>query len=91
MKKQTRKLLKGIVLFTLFYTLNHFIGGADGLNQIEKHICGSLQFLHEALAKFIATIIVLIISISMIYCFVSGLFRIFTHNIYIKEFEGKKQ
>lgn len=90
MKNQTRKLLKGIVLFTLFYALNHFIGGTDGLNQIEKNICGSLQFLHEALAKFMATILVLIISISMIYCFVSGLFRICTYNIHIKEFESKK-
>jgi hypothetical protein len=89
MEYKTKKLLKGIALTTTYYLSNDFIGGADGLNQIEKHIYGFLSFLYSDLAHLISGIIVIAIGITMLYCFVSGLFRIGTYHLYIPEFESK--
>lgn len=88
MEYKTKKLLKGITMFSAFYISNHFIGGADGLVQIEKQVRVFLLLLPEALAHIIASIVVLIIAIAMIYCFVSGLFRICTYRIYLSKYEN---
>lgn len=88
MEYKTKKLLKGITLFSAFYISNHFIGGADGLYQIEKQVYVFLLSLPEALAHMIASIVVLIFAIAMLYCFVSGLFRICTYHIYLQEYEN---
>jgi hypothetical protein len=89
MDYKTKKLLKGIALIATFHFSNDYIGGADGLNQIEKQICNFLSFLYVDLAHLISNIIVITIGITMLYCFVSGLYRITTYHLYIPEFESK--
>ncbi len=89
MDYKTKKLWKGITLIATFHFSNDYIGGADGLNKIEKHTCNFLSFLYVDLAHFISNIVVIIIGITMLYCFVSGLYRITTYHLYIPEFESK--
>lgn len=86
-----KKLLVGIILFSSFYFLNHYIGGADGLLHIRKWITCHLSFFPLELSKFIATIIITIFSLLMVYAFVSGLFRIATFNHYIPVFQDNSK
>lgn len=88
MQYKTKKLLKGITLIATFHFSNDYIGGADGLNQIEKQINIFLSFLYADLANFISNIVVVVIGITMLYCFISGLYRICTYHLYIPEFES---
>ena len=88
MAYKTKKLLKGIALIATFHISNAYIGGADGLNKLEKQTCIFLSFLYVDLAHLISNIIVIIIGITMLYCFVSGLYRISTYHLYIPEFES---
>ena len=88
MEYKIKKLLKGIALISIFYISNNYIGGEDGLNRIEKHTCNFLSFLYADLAYLISNIVVIIIGITMLYCFVSGLYRITTYHLYIPEFES---
>lgn len=88
MDYKSKKLLKGIVLIASFYISNDIIGGADGLNRIEKQTSNFLSFLYVDIAHFISNIVVIIIGIAMLYCFVSGLYRITTYHLYIPEFES---
>ncbi len=88
MEYKTKKLLKGIALIASFYISNDIIGGADGLNKLEKQTCIFLSFLYADLALLISNIVVIIIGITMLYCFISGLYRITTYHLYIPEFES---
>lgn len=89
MDYKSKKLLKGIVLIASFYISNDIVGGADGLNKLEKQTCIFLSFLYADLALLISNIVVIIIGITMLYCFISGLYRITTYRLYIPEFESK--
>ena len=66
MKYKSKKLLKGIALIAGFYISNDYIGGADGLNQIEKHTCNFLSFLYADLAHIVSSIVVIIIGTAML-------------------------
>ena len=83
-----KKLVIGIVLFSTFHFLNDYIGGVDGMHQIEKDsIIPSLSFLPADLVSIICSLLFVAVGIFMTYCFVSGLYRICTFNQYIPTFE----
>lgn len=84
-----KKLLKGIVLFSLFYLLFSIFGD----NKIDiyenKATTMFLQYTNKELASIITNGLVVIISVFMVYCFISGLYRICTFPVYVREFEDK--
>ena len=87
-----KKLAIGIVLFSTFYILNDILGGADGIAKIDKYFNNLLfGFMSKNLASVFSSLICLPIPIFMVYCFVSGLFRICTCNQYIPQFEDKSE
>jgi hypothetical protein len=86
-----KKIIIGIILFASFYLINNYIGGADGLLLIKKWIIRHLSFLPLEYSKSIATILTTILSLFMVYCFVSGLFRIATFNQYIPVFQDTSE
>jgi hypothetical protein len=86
MKRQTKKLFKGIALFASFYLTHNFIG-ESGLYKIEKQILLCLDFLPNALATIMASLSIIVIGCTMIYFFCSGLYRICTFHLRIPEFE----
>jgi hypothetical protein len=83
-----KKLVIGIILFASFFVLNNYVGGADGLTDIENFSSKSiLSVLPSDLASIIASIVSIIIAVAMLYMFISGLYRICTFNIYNPVFE----
>lgn len=88
MKREHKKLLKGIALYGTSYSFDDYIGGADGLNKIEKQIALLLNFLPISLASIFASIAIIIIGCAIIYGFVSGLYRISTFRMRLESFEN---
>jgi hypothetical protein len=91
-KQQSKlsKLLKGIVLYATFNIVFDKIDGADGLHKLQKNVALFLDFLPTDLASIIATLIELAFDIGLLYCFISGMYRICTFNKIILEYEGHK-
>ncbi len=87
MKREHKKLLKGIALFGGSYYFNDYIGAADGLNKIEKQIALQLNFFPISLASIFASIAIIVIGCAIIYGFVSGLYRICTFRMRLESFE----
>ncbi|MBP7808628.1 MAG: hypothetical protein KA163_05010 [Bacteroidia bacterium] len=88
MKPQHKKLFKGIALFSVFQLTDYFVGGTDGIDTIKKQCVETLGFIPAELATFIMTLISIPVEILLLYCFVSGLYRICTFNLHITEFES---
>ena len=83
-----RKLLSGIILLTLFVIANNYIDGTDGLDKLESHLEHNVfSFMGKDLATVFANIVVVVIGSLMVYSAVSGSYRIFTFNKFIKKFE----
>ena len=82
-----KKLAIGIILFATFYGLNNYIGGADGLTDMENNIASHIGFLNKGIVIIICSLASIAIGIFMLYCFISGLYRISTFNIYNPVFE----
>lgn len=89
MQRGFKKLITGAVLLFTFYFLNDYIGGADGLSLIEKNVTAFFGFLPARIAGIIGCLVGIVIGIGMIYCFVSGIFRTATFNIYLPVYEDK--
>lgn len=87
MSRKRKKLLKGLILFGIYSIFNYSLDGADGLNRIQNEINTRLTFLPNSLSGILSSLIIIIICIVIVYCFVSGLFRIFTYNLNITQFE----
>ena len=87
MSLQVKKLLKGILLFSIFQVTNHFISGTDGMNRIKKKFIEWLSFMSGDVVDIIANLIFTGVDLFLVYCFVSGLYRIVTFNMRIREFE----
>jgi hypothetical protein len=83
------KLSKGILMFGSVSVLDSYIGGTDGLNKMKKAIQLFLDFFPYGLGNFIACIFSLVISLTMIYFYISGMYRICTFNMYLPIFENK--
>ncbi len=83
-----RKLLSGIILLTLFVIIYHYFGGTDGLDKLESQLEHNVfSFIGKDLSSVLGNIIVVVIGGLMVYCAVSGSYRIFTFNKFIKKFE----
>jgi hypothetical protein len=84
-----KKLLKGIALFACFYLLYHFLGANNLSNYRVKMEHGLSEYLGKDFSSIISNIAMVLTGIFMVYCFVSGLYRICTFSGYIREFEDK--
>lgn len=85
----TKKLLKGIALFACFFLMYHFLGANSLSNYRVKMEDGLSDYINRDLASIISNTAMVLIGIFMVYCFVSGLYRICTFSGYIREFEDK--
>ena len=85
-----RKFLAGLILMSVFFLMYNYFDGTDGLVKLESKMeHGFFSFAGKDLASVFGSIVVLVIGFLMIYCCVSGAYRIFTFNQFIGEFEGK--
>jgi hypothetical protein len=83
-----KKLVTGIILFASFYGMYNWTGGADGLVDIKKHLSTvTFDMFPKDLSEIMASLCIVAIGLLMIYCFISGLYRICTFNIYNPVFE----
>jgi hypothetical protein len=91
-KQQSKlsKLLKGVVLYATFNIVFDKIGGANGLHKLQKKIALFLDFLPTDLAGLISNVLVVLIGITLFYCFISGLYRLCTFNLIIPEYDSHK-
>jgi hypothetical protein len=87
MKRKLIKLSKGIALYSVFQLYDKYIG-IDGLYKIKKTVLAFLSFLPETLASIIASLLNIIVGLFLVYCFVSGFYRMFTFYTRIPEFES---
>jgi hypothetical protein len=89
MVKPLTKLAKGVLLFGSFNLFHRYIGGADGLTKIAMKVQSALNFLPDGLAEFMGTIVELVIGLTMVYCAISGIFRICTFNQTLPVYEDE--
>ena len=83
-----RKLLSGIILLTRFVITYNFFDGTDGLDKLESHLEHNVfSFMGKDLSSVLGNIVVVLIGGLILYCAVSGSYRIFTFNKFIKKFE----
>lgn len=83
-----KKLVIGIILFASFYGLYEITGGTNGLADFRVHLeKETFQILNKDIASILSNLIMVAVGILMIYCFVSGLYRICTFNRYNPVFE----
>ena len=83
-----KKLLSGIILLTIFVITYNYFDGTDGLDKLESHLEHNVfSFMGKDLSSVFGNIIVVVIGGLMVYCAVSGSYRIFTFNKFIKRFE----
>lgn len=83
-----RKLLSGIILLTIFVITYKYFDGTDGLDKLEARLEHNIfSFLGKDLSSVFGNIVVVVIGGLMMYCAVSGSYRIFTFNKFIKKFE----
>ena len=83
-----KKLVIGIFLFASFYGLYEITGGTNGLADFRFHLeKDTFQILNKDIASILSNLIMIAVGIIMIYCFVSGLYRICTFNRYNPVFE----
>ena len=88
--KPAKKLIIGIVLFVSFYVLYNITGKANGISDMQVYLeKNTFSFMGKALASIFSNLVKIGLGILMIYCFVSGLYRISTFSIYIPTFEDK--
>lgn len=83
------KLLKGIALLVGFYVLYHFLGANNLSNYRVKMEKGLIESLGKDLSSIVSNIAMVLTGIFMVYSFVSGLYRICTFSVYVREFEDK--
>lgn len=85
-----RKLFVGLILMSAFFLMYNYFDGTDGLVKLESKMeHGAFSFAGKDLASVFGNIFILVIGFFMIYCCVSGAYRIFTFNQFVDEFEGK--
>lgn len=83
-----RKLITGILRFAGFFVSDSLMGGTDGLRKLMKGFALSLNsYLPIELSGLITSLIGAFISFTLVYLFVSGLYRICTCNQYLREFD----
>lgn len=83
-----KKLISGIILLTIFVITYKYFDGTDGLDKLKSHLEHNIfSFIGKDLSSVLANIVVVIIGGLMVYCAVSGSYRIFTFNKFIKRFE----
>jgi hypothetical protein len=87
MKRKIIKLTKGIVLFGIYQFYVNYIG-YDGLFELDKTIQEYLNFLPETMSSILASLIVIFTGLALVYCCISGLFRICTFHQHIPQFEN---
>jgi len=84
----SKKLLIGIILFASFYLLYYITGGPNGLYDVKKFLKLSVfNIFPSGFAGFLSSISIAVIGLTMVYLFVSGLYRMCTFNIYLPTFE----
>jgi hypothetical protein len=84
-----KKLMVGIVLFASFFLLYELTGGTNGLYDVQSGIEAFLGFLPKDIASILSNFGIILLGSLMVYCFISGLYRICTCNIYNPVFEDK--
>ena len=83
-----KKLISGIILLTIFVITYNYFDGTDGLDKLESHLEHNVfNFMGKDLSSVFANIVIVVIGGTMVYCAVSGSYRIFTFNKFIKRFE----
>jgi hypothetical protein len=90
-KKPIAKLTSGIALFSSFFILQNAIGGADGFVSMRRNIQAVLSFPPGVVTLIAAELFVIAFGSLVVYCFVSGLYRICTFNLCIQPFEEKRK
>ena len=83
-----KKLFTGIILFASFYGIYNWTGGANGLDKVKNHLSTvTFDMFPKDLSEIMASLCIIGIGLLAVYCFVSGLYRICTFNIYNPVYE----
>lgn len=83
-----RKLITGIFRFACFFVSDKLMGGTDGLHGLMNGFALRLNnYLPKALSELITDVTGIVISLTLVYLFVSGLYRICTFNLYLREYD----
>lgn len=80
--------MTGILHFACFFISDNLMGGTDGLHSFLKGFALNLNdYLPNTLSELITDVTRITISLTLIYLFISGLYRICTCNLYLQEYD----
>lgn len=83
-----KKIITGILRVACFFISDSLMGGTDGLRKLMKGFELSLNgYLPIELCECVSSLIGAVISFTLVYLAISGLYRIGTFNQHIREFD----